>query len=102
MFTLKFYELNTASCEGRAQSVICCAKYEVYERNDHGFITVTTHYRELGTEPGVDHHVGTMMDYDVCFIENIAGKTIDVIRQKGQAPDDKVNKVIADDDIRLA
>ena len=86
MFTLRFYKNRE---EGRTQTVVCCARYEVYERrNENAVVTITTHYKELEDSPGVDHNIGKHPNnqgsggyYDVCYVENIAGKTIDTIRR---------------------
>lgn len=103
MFTLRFYKNHE---HGRSQTVICCAKYELFERrSENAVATVTTHYKEFDPSPGVDYHIGkppinqgSAQYYDVCYVENIAGKTIDTIRQDRlvvQGSDDQESQNVA-------
>lgn len=79
MFTVKLLRLPT---EGPTyQKSISCEAYDVYtvplEGGDEA-ITITTYAKLLG-DVGVEHHIGGSRDgvFDVCYVENQAGKTID-------------------------
>ena len=70
MFTLKFYksfEEGTSS-----EKVVCCQLYTVYTRSSNSYSV---------SIDGVDYNVSTKDgDYELCYIENSAGKTINKIR----------------------
>lgn len=79
MFTLKFYRTPKAS-DGTHEDVISCAFYQVFSPNDpvqpH---TITTYATSATSETseGVDRHISQSDDdFDICYIENLAGKTI--------------------------
>lgn len=77
MFTVKLSRLTDGTESHRS---IACESYEVYRTNrdsPNEPIVITT-YQKLPSGAGVEHHVGSDRPdaYDVCFIENIAGKTI--------------------------
>lgn len=79
MFTIKFFRFYTDGT--RSETVISCTHYEVYRRNTPGSPTTVTTYNGFTTRAGVDRHVSASdEDFDACFIENSAGKTIDSIR----------------------
>lgn len=97
MFTLKFfnfYEDESSSC-----TVVCCPHYEVYHRSN-GSITVSV-YKNLLKTDGVEYHVcqPSMAEqfvsetkhfyHECCYIENMEGKTIDVVRPKGNSNDQR-------------
>lgn len=87
MFTVKFYKFNKEGQE--ISTVIACPNYSVYNRNN-GHITITT-YPTMFNENGVERNVVsseykiTPDQYDryfnVCFVENEKGKTIEHIKQ---------------------
>lgn len=89
MFTLKFYryeENATTMC------AISCPHYSVY---DNGVEKLVTTYKDHMDTTGVERTVGEKLrggntseqpvaynvGYDVCYVENEAGKTIDTIRK---------------------
>ena len=79
MFTLKFcnyYETGDSSV-----ATLCCQHYNVYQFKNRVEITL---YKDFTSENGVTY---TIADEDidkprwqVCYVENINGKTIDKIR----------------------
>jgi hypothetical protein len=84
MFTLKFYKFMP---EGDKATSISCPHYAVYRRKDSPIVTVTVYKDQLATE-GVERHISddpapdSAGHYSVCYVENMAGKTIDKITQK--------------------
>lgn len=83
MFTVKF--MNHYADGTCRESVVCCVHYEIYRRMGVDPVTTVTTYKDATVRSGVDRHVSPHPeDYDVCFIENSAGKTIDTIRPDGQ------------------
>lgn len=79
MFTLKFYRTPKAS-EGTHEDVVSCVFYQVYSPNDPDNACIVTTYATSSTsetEEGVDRRVSQSDDdFDICYIENSAGKTI--------------------------
>lgn len=81
MFTLKFYKhINDGEL---VYDVLSCPHYEIQVRSD-GSKTVTT-YPDTVKEGGVERQIRSENckfkgDYDVCYVENMHGKTIDTIR----------------------
>ena len=86
MFTLKFFKHTP---NGDSQTVVCCNHYEVNTHRD-GAVVIT--YKDHTESGGVERHIAerpsTMADgvhldigYEVCFVENSQGKTIDRIRR---------------------
>ena len=79
MFTVKLFK-SCAQYEGATARVsISCPSYEVYDRNN-GSITITCYNDNKGT----DYHIREGK-YESCFIENMAGKTIDRIERSKAA-----------------
>lgn len=84
MFTLKFCSYFEEG--GSTESVIACPHYEVYQHRN-GAITITT-YKNMTITDGVSRQLCTesKLDednhsyYQVCFVLNSEGKTIDTIR----------------------
>ncbi len=82
MFTVKFLTFHeSGSSHESTQTSIQCPHYEV-NAFDYGWSVVT--YPGMTNENGVERHVTTndqlSSRYDVCFVENVAGKTIDTYR----------------------
>lgn len=85
MFTLKFFQ-NFTDGSSR-QDVVTCSHYEIVSPTDKDVIYVIT-YPDHINKGGVEREVSKCGapdaesvhpddPYDVCFIENLAGKTID-------------------------
>lgn len=78
MFHLKFQR-------GDYSTNVTCQRYDVDQRKGRAFvITYKGHTSEVGTEFLVDHYnpkVGyeAPVPYDVCYVTNEAGKTVDRI-----------------------
>lgn len=72
MFSIKFFKDND-------QHVVSAPHYSIYKYDD-GQVGVTTYKDHLDTN-GVERIVSSD-DFNVCFIENAAGKTIDRIKIK--------------------
>lgn len=83
MFTLKFRR-------GECDTVVCGAKYQINHHHQHrpddepsSVVGATISvYAKLDDKEGVDFNIhgpdaGSNLDYDLAFIENYAGKTID-------------------------
>jgi len=79
MFTLKFIRHGD---EGDTTTVLSCNHYSVWSFNKNNeYIEVTVHKVQASDE-GIVFRVGksdVLSVYDVCFVENINGKTIDRI-----------------------
>lgn len=77
MFVLKFFKKPES---GVFSHVVSCQHYEKHVREDG--ITTITIYKSDFTENGIEFHI-TKEDngrhYYQCYIENIAGKTIDKV-----------------------
>lgn len=73
MFTIKFYRFSP---EGTSTANIACPHYETFER-ESGSTTITVYKTHLQTD-GVEYQVSdeAPKDYQSCYIENQAGKTI--------------------------
>lgn len=75
MLTLKFYRET-------GKTVISCMSYDTHTNGDGPEFpvlvgTYPTMTKENGVERSVGNHDGM---FSICYVENIAGKTIDVIR----------------------
>ena len=82
MFTLKFYSADNN--EG-LWKVVACQSYSVLYPAGMKDVSVVTYpgpTDQDGTEFYITPDVG---DYDVCYVENAQGKTIDRIRPQGAA-----------------
>lgn len=86
MFTVKFFMLDDEGAEH--QTSISCSNYSVHN-NNKGLVTITT-YPTMTDENGVERHVAAVglehpvkkLNYfNICFIENEKGKTIQHIKQ---------------------
>lgn len=78
MFTLKFCRFN----EGFDSTLsISTPVYEVYKKPSS--ITLISIYKSPVLTDGVEYRIGGDDGYDVCFVENLSGKTIDTIRMGG-------------------
>lgn len=77
MFTLKFYKVPFD--DGAESSAVVSAKsYQKYKRKD-GSTEIIVHDSAV-QNLGVCYNVsGEGCDYQSCYVENIAGKTIDTI-----------------------
>ena len=77
MFTLKFIKFTD---EGEMISNISVPNYQVFKRNYSDVITVGV-YETLFDVDGVERHISSSdRDYDVCFVTNVQGNTIDCIK----------------------
>lgn len=83
MFTLKFISRFD---NNYSQNVICCAHYHVYSRfvpdGDVGYYTYEiTIYKDMTTVDGVSYRVSEhpleVPHHQVCYVENVHGKTIE-------------------------
>ena len=78
MFTLKFtqhYEDGT-----KREVVVSTPHYEKYSRPTIDQVDVSV-YRGFTTQSGVMYKVSSdESTFDICFVENVQGKTIDCIR----------------------
>ena len=78
MFTLKFRNVK------QNREVVVAAQSYQKNKLESGSVSITVHKSTVLTD-GVDYQIsgGHPQGFDVCFIENLAGKTIDCVR----APD---------------
>lgn len=78
MFTIKLYKTYSDYTESK-QKCISCPSYEVYKRDSKGLVNITIAvFPNFKDTEGVEFHLGEHDDYyDVCFIENEKGKTIE-------------------------
>lgn len=76
MFTVKAFRFYGE--EGSSQDVFSCQSYQIYER-PNGSYEVSV-YKGLTKADGVCFNVSKEGEhYNLCYIENSAGKTIDKI-----------------------
>jgi len=78
MFTVKFYkhrEENEAP-EYNENTSVSCQSYTHYKTSTSETVTV---YKGMTQTDGVEYHVndGHNLAYDICYVENSSGKTID-------------------------
>lgn len=77
MFTLKFY--NNYENEQTTETVICCPHYSIYTRSEGNYSVDV--YPQFVKKGGVNRDVSVEEShFDFCYIENEAGKTINVLR----------------------
>lgn len=89
MFTLKFMQIGEDNSS--RQDVVCCPHYEIVDTGTKKFVIT---YKDMLRNDGVERCIGEKLErtkdpenihvdtgYQVCFIENSAGKTIDRINQ---------------------
>ena len=81
MFTIRFVQPDGVY---RSFSVV---NYQV-SRDPDGSVEVSMS-RKLNCQDSVSEYVGPNEDYDVAYITNMEGKTIDVVRQKNEPPNQK-------------
>ncbi len=81
MFTIRFIEPDGVY---RSYSVV---SYEV-QRTQEGNAQVSLS-RKLNCQDSVSEFVGATEQFDVAYITNTEGKTIDVVRQKTNEPSNK-------------
>lgn len=89
MFTLKFYRFYTDGSSN--SSVVATSHYSVYTRKE-GTCEIVIYEKNTEVE-GVAYQVGSnqaLTDYDICYIENQSGKTIDCIK----SPEKSLDKVV--------
>ncbi|MFT0140766.1 hypothetical protein ACEK07_46075 [Alcanivoracaceae bacterium MT1] len=78
MYTVKF--IRNYDAGGYVVHSFSVPHYEVYRRSQSSVVTVTL-YPNLFDTDGVERHISdNESDYDVCFVENSRGKTIDHIQ----------------------
>ncbi len=87
MYSVKFFKYDKEGAE--TETGVECPHYSIYN-NNNGLITVTT-YPTMSDEGGVERHVASvelqrdalksLCYYNICFIENEKGKTIQHIKQ---------------------
>lgn len=81
MFTIRFIQPDGVY---RSYSVV---SYRV-SREGSGNAEVSLS-RKLNCQDSVNEYVGQGEDYDVAYITNLEGKTIDVVRHRSNEPSDK-------------
>ena len=86
MFTVKFMKFATASNNNNEGLSISCPMYSSYKR-PNGSVSIVT-YKDHTETSGIERSVhggndALDSDYDVCFVENEAGKTIAKYRHSG-------------------
>ncbi len=80
MLTLKFFRSRSSGSQEATETfttsdVVSCVSYDVYER-PNGHISIVT-YPGMTKLGGCERHVSDdERDFDSCYVENIAGKTI--------------------------
>lgn len=83
MFTLKFLSAdNSNNLTNISDATVCGERYDVRETEEGCVVTI--YKKSTSDDGGVEFIVGNNpeREYAACFIENIAGKTIDHFRSK--------------------